>query len=274
MGSLLTAVYWAIPAAILYIAHYVLAPRLVESGRPYLIAYLVAYVSTMALFLVAALATYQLEGNPWSWDHFKARYRLQRLKGKDCLWALGVLVFIIVSYFGLAFTAGWLAHSPLFAPPPVFAPEFGPAGAAGREPGKFMGSPIIGSLGVAIIFLVGWFFNIFGEELWFRGYILPRHEQAMGGRAWIANGLMFTLNHIWQPWNLLMILPGVLFGAWVVQRQVNTWILILVHGLANAILLVVIVLNGFGVKLLETRKSAPRPYQDYNWGKSHHLTIL
>jgi len=27
MGPLLTAVYWAIQAAILYIAHYVLAPR-------------------------------------------------------------------------------------------------------------------------------------------------------------------------------------------------------------------------------------------------------
>jgi membrane protease YdiL (CAAX protease family) len=71
----------------------------------------------------------------------------------------------------------------------------------------------------------------------------------MDGRAWIANGLMFTLNHIWQHWNLLMILPGALFGVWVVQRRANTWILILVHGLANAILLVVIVFNGVGVKL-------------------------
>jgi membrane protease YdiL (CAAX protease family) len=249
MGPLLTAVYWAIPAAILYITHYVLAPRLVESGQPYLVAYLTAYVSTMALFLVAALVAYRLEGNAWRWENFKARYRMQQLKGKDWLWALGVLVFIILSYFGLAFTAGWLARSPLFAPHPVFAPEFGPAGAAGRAPGTFMGSSITGSLGVALVFMVGWFFNIFGEELWFRGYILPRQEQAMGGRAWIANGLMFTLNHIWQPWNLLMILPGALFGAWVVQRRANTWILILVHGLANAILLVVILLNGVGIKV-------------------------
>ncbi len=57
------------------------------------------------------------------------------------------------------------------------------------------------------------------------------------------------LNHIWQPWNLLMILPGALFGAWAVQRRGNTWILIVTHGLANAILLVVVLLNGMGVKV-------------------------
>jgi len=163
MGILLTTVYWAIPAAILYIAHYVLVPRHIEqSGQPYLVGYLAAYVSTMALFL---------------------------------------------------------------------------------------GTSITDSLGIALVFLLGWLFNIIGEELWFRGYILPRQEHAMGRHAWIANGLMFTLNHIWQPWNLLMILPGALLSAWVVQRSANTWILILVHGLANAILLVVIVLNGFGVKV-------------------------
>ena len=249
MGSLLSTAYWAIPAAILYIAHYVLAPRLVESGQPYLVAYLAAYVSTMALFLVAALAAYRLDDNPWRWEGFRERFRLNRMRWQDWLWALGILVFVIASYFGLAFTAGWLARNPLFAPHPVFAPEFGPAGAAGRVPGTFMGTPITGSLGIALVFLLGWLFNIIGEELWFRGYILPRQEHAMGRHAWIANGLMFTLNHIWQPWNLLMILPGALLGAWVVQRRGNTWILIVSHGLANAVLLVVVLLNGMGVKV-------------------------
>jgi membrane protease YdiL (CAAX protease family) len=110
-----------------------------------------------------------------------------------------------------------------------------------------MGMPLTGEWWVALVFFVGWLLNVFGEEFWFRGYILPRQELTMGSRAWIANGLMFGFNHIWQPWNLLLILPGALLGAYVVQRRSNTWILIVMHGLINLSLVVVVILNIAGI---------------------------
>ena len=168
---------------------------------------------------------------------------------QDWIWTLGIFGFVIISYFGLAFTSGWLAEWSFFGPHPVFPPEFGPEGAAACAPGTFMGITITGLGWVAVMYLFGGLFNIFGEELWFRGYILPRQEKVFSNRAWVANGLMFTLNHIWQPWNLLLILPGSLVGAFVVQRRKNTWILIISHGLANAILLILIILNAFGLIL-------------------------
>ena len=250
MGFLLTIVYWIVPAFILYIAHYVLVPLFIErTGQPYLVGYLIAWVSTMVFFFIAVLAAYRLEGNPFRFTTFAERCRLRRMSRQDWIWTLGILGFVIISYFGLAFTSRWLAQWSFLAPHPVFPPEFGPDGAAGRVPGTFMGMTITGLGWVALVYLFGWIFNIFGEEFWFRGFFLPRQEKAFGNSAWVANGLMFTLNHIWQPWNLLLILPGALVGAFVVQRRKNTWILIVSHGLANAILLVLIVLNAFGLVL-------------------------
>ena len=250
MGILPTIVYCAVPAAILYVSHYILVPMFIQrTGQPYLVGYLIAWFSTMVFFFIAALAAYRLEGNPIRLTTFTERYRLRRMSRKDWIWTLGIFGFVVISYFGLAFTAKWLSQWSFFAPHPIFPPEFGPEGAAARDPGIFMGTTITGLGWIAVVYLFGWLFNILGEELWFRGYILPKQEKAFGKHTWIANGLMFTLNHIWQPWNLLLILPGALFGAFVVQRRKNTWILIISHGLANAILLVLIILNAFGLAL-------------------------
>ncbi len=250
LGILPTIVYWAVPAAILYVSHYILVPIFIqETGQPYLVGYLIAWISTMIFFFIAALTAYLMEGNPVDPTVFAKRFRLGRMSRQDWAWTLGILVFMIVSYFGLAFTSRWLAQCSFLAPHPVFPPEFGPDGAAARAPGTFMGMTITGLGWVALAYLFGWIFNILGEEFWFRGYILPRQEMAFGNNAWVPNGLMFTLNHVWQPWNLLLLLPGALFGAFVVQRRKNTWILIISHGFANAILLILIVLNAFGLVL-------------------------
>jgi membrane protease YdiL (CAAX protease family) len=88
---------------------------------------------------------------------------------------------------------------------------------------------------------------VVGEEFWFRGYILPRQELTMGSRVWIANGLMFGFNHIWQPWNLLLIVPASLIGAWVVQRRRNTSILLAMHVVMNLTLVILVVLNVAGI---------------------------
>jgi len=234
LGVIPTIVYWAIPAVILYVSHYILVPVFIQrTGQPYLIGYLIAWVSTMLFFLIAAFSAYRLEGNPIQLASFMVRYRLRRMSQQDWIWTLGIFVFIVISYFGLAFTSGWLAQWSFFASHPVFPPEFGPEGAAARAPGTLMGMTITGLGWVAVVYLFGWLFNIFGEELWFRGYILPRQEKAFFKYAWVTNGLMFTFNHIWQPWNLLLILPGALVGAFVVQRRRNTWISIASHGLAG-----------------------------------------
>src|SRR5215218_10011228 len=55
----------------------------------------------------------------------------------------------------------------------------------------------------------GWFaliaalivFNtVLGEELLFRGYLLPRKNGQFGRREWLANGVLFAGCHLHMPW--------------------------------------------------------------------------
>jgi membrane protease YdiL (CAAX protease family) len=248
MGIKSTILYWAFPAALLTITHYVLVPAAVEnSGQPYLVAYLIAYTTTMGLFFLAAFVAFRVEGNKPTVRALAARYRLQRMGIHDWLWSIALFLLIGASVIGLGFTARWLARWTLFAPHPIFPAEFGPGGPNARPPGTFMGSEVMGTWWVTAVFFWGLLFNIVGEELWFRGYVLPRQEVAFGSKAWLANGLMFAFTHIWQPWNLFWIMLTSLVGAYVVQRRKNTWVLIVSHALANAMTLVVLILNAFGM---------------------------
>ena len=56
---------------------------------------------------------------------------------------------------------------------------------------------------------IGLVFNIFGEEIYYRGYLLSRMRGAFGKWDWVANGVLFTLKHVYQRW----LYPGILVGG-------------------------------------------------------------
>lgn len=242
-----TILYFLIPALTLYLTHYYFIPIYVErTGIPYFLGYLVSYVATMGMFFTAAMIAYRIEGNLISWQGFKSRFRLAKMKRGDFLWAVVMIILVLVTYFGLGFTGEWINSVPFLAPREAWPVEFGPGGSNNVNPGEFMGMPLEGAWLLVLVYFIGWFFNIFGEEFWFRGYILPRQELAFGKIAWLVNGLMFTLNHLWQPWILVAILPSSLLLAYVVQSRKNTWIGILQHGFVNLGLLLFLIGGAIG----------------------------
>ena len=243
-----TIIYGLIPAVSFYFIHYYLIPGYVErSGVPYFKGYLVGYVLTMTLFFAAALTAYHLEGNPWTWEALKARFRLRKLNKGVWWWILALITLVFLTYFGLGFTGNWVSTVPFFAPPDTWPPELGPGGPSRLVSGEFMGMSLKGQWWLVLVYFIGWFFNIFGEEFWFRGYILPRQELAFGKTAWLVNGLMFTFNHLWQPWILIAILPTSLLLAYIVQSRKNTWIGILEHGIVNLSLLFILIGGVIGI---------------------------
>jgi membrane protease YdiL (CAAX protease family) len=72
------------------------------------------------------------------------------------------------------------------------------------------------------------------EELYFRGYLLPRMAR-WGWLAPLSSLLLFSLYHFWIPWQnpsrLVALLPAVL----VVFRRRNVKLSILVHVLLNSL---------------------------------------
>jgi len=77
--------------------------------------------------------------------------------------------------------------------------------------------------------------NILGEELLWRGYVMPRQELVFGKSAWLVNAMLWLLFRwsIGLP-AMVMILPTTLVVPWIVQRRQNTWVGILIHGVFNA----------------------------------------
>jgi membrane protease YdiL (CAAX protease family) len=222
------------PAALIYLAIWVVAPAITAGfGQPFLVAYLICWGTTEVCFFVAALVAYRAEGNPLHWRSFVERYRLGRPRKSDILWSIVALALMLITNLGLAFTAQWLASIPAFSPHKAFPPELVPNALAHLVPGVFMGMPIKGAWWVLVVYLVGWVFNILGEEWWYRGFMLPRQELAHGRLGWLVNGLSFWILHIVWKWNLVALLPGSLVLSYVAQTRKTTWVGIIAHGVLN-----------------------------------------
>src|SRR5215207_5508235 len=80
-------------------------------------------------------------------------------------------------------------------PPPV-----------GRDLGEFLQSAVgqeffSGNWTWFALTLIMFLFNtVLGEELLFRGLLLPRMRGVFGRRDWLANGVLFALYHLHVPW--------------------------------------------------------------------------
>jgi uncharacterized protein len=71
--------------------------------------------------------------------------------------------------------------------------------------------------------------KIVAEELLFRGVLLPRMEGVFGRGSWVANGILFGLYHVHQPW----VIPNAVFAGFLytfpAYRYRSTWMSIIVH---------------------------------------------
>jgi membrane protease YdiL (CAAX protease family) len=236
---------FAVPSALAGVVVYGVMPILAARGLPIFFNYLITYATAPMLLLIAAsLVAVRMEGRELSWAALTNRFRLNRMGGRDWLWAIGLTVFMFLTAGLLAFTARWIATT--FPVPAYFPDELKPtaARAVGALPTTFMGLPLAGNWWIAAAMLASLVIATLGEELWWRGYILPRQELTHGRWTWVIHGFLWTLFHAFAPWNLIAILPGCLALSFVAQRRRNTWPGIVAHGLANGLLVMVIVVFG------------------------------
>ena len=77
------------------------------------------------------------------------------------------------------------------------------------------------------------FINPTVEELYFRGYLLPRLPVA-GGRAIPLFAALFSLQHYWQPWNWLLIFGLQLILTTLIVRLRCVRLGVVMHILANS----------------------------------------
>jgi membrane protease YdiL (CAAX protease family) len=83
---------------------------------------------------------------------------------------------------------------------------------------------------LALFVVLGIFNTILGEELLFRGILLPRMRGVFGKGDWLANGVLFGLYHLHQPWTIVpSMIDGSLCFALPSRRYRSAWMGIIVH---------------------------------------------
>ena len=89
----------------------------------------------------------------------------------------------------------------------------------------------------AIIAALIVFNTVLGEELLFRGFLLPRMNGVLGRWDWRANGVLFAVYHLHMPW----VIPTTLLDAFILaypsRRYRSALIGIAVHSAQSVLAL-------------------------------------
>ncbi|MDC6364748.1 MULTISPECIES: CPBP family intramembrane glutamic endopeptidase [Flavobacteriaceae] len=217
-----------------------LLPYLGGIGVNKLFLFLIMAVPHIIFFSVALIG-YRLEGNAWKWTDFRTRFRFKSIKGKMWLWAV---VFVLVD-IGLYLAVYKLAHPfvksvhDAFPPPEILHEIMG-------DGKTFIGYTTKGNWWLLFLHLFFYFFNVLGEEFLWRGYLFPKQELRHGKYTWVVHGLLWTMFHLFAPYNALMVLPGALFMSYVVQRTQNNTIFLISHAVLNGIPVIGLIINIIG----------------------------
>ena len=85
------------------------------------------------------------------------------------------------------------------------------------------------------------FNTVLGEELLFRGLLLPRMRGVFGKRDWVANGVLFAIYHLHQPWSIpTTLVDGIFLLAYPSRRFQSAWMGIIVHSKQSVVLITVV----------------------------------
>ncbi len=193
------------PAIAFFVVIYGIGPKFAGDDRPVSFWFvLFVMVVCNGLELAAGVAGLRRSGRP------VPLRRSPRRRGRWYVSAIAVLIVGFAAAAAVTPVHRLLAESTLLAPPSWWPAATDPTVPKSGIADAF---PDVNLSGNWLFFFayvtIGLFFNVIGEEVYYRAYLLPRMHGVFGRWAWVASSLLFTAKHIYQPWAL----PGVLVGA-------------------------------------------------------------
>ena len=226
---------WAAAAVPMGILAWLAVPWLRDQlgGRdPFIEALLICLNAGLLWVIALVLILVRREQGSLAWSHVRDALWLraprdtksQRVGGKVWLWALP---FVVLS--GL-----------------VNALPIDPTGPMPRDLPKLIDTDraahfFTGNWGwFAMVVAVALLAPI-AEELLFRGLLLPRMRAAFGKRDFVANGVLFTLYHVHQPWSMpATLIDGTINQAFATKRFRSTWMGLITHTAPSFVIIGVI----------------------------------
>jgi len=227
-------VIWFAAGAPMWLLGWVAYPAMSASLSPVDAGLLRMKLLTVGLvwqFVLAMIIVYREEGNirPGT---ISRRFWLNHPKSarsgetKKSLWWWLIPLILLAATLGIGLQSilvdVWTGIFPFFTEPEgydfsaMLTPEMRPQ--------------LVGAWGLFVLFFVSALFNTFlGEEFLFRGVLLPKMEGVFRKWDWVANGVLFSLYHLHQPWGILATLPADLIFAYSGKRFRSNWFPIILH---------------------------------------------
>jgi len=224
MGLGTSLVLFGIPAIVFIIVTRIVMPyfKATFSVHPLLVWFTLGGLFLFVPLFVLSIVLYKMDRYDLTMTAFTTRFRLTKLDRQDWFWIISSLC-IIFALMGLIVFAWKLVSSQFGIAPLDTSPSF-----LEFEPLRGVETLLL------LIWLPFFFFNIVGEELMWRGYILPRQELAFGKFAWLINALLWTIFHLFFGFQMLILLvPSLFIIPYVVYRRQKTLVGIVIHALLN-----------------------------------------
>jgi uncharacterized protein len=224
-----------IPGALMTAAFVALAPLVATTGFPPIAALLVAIVFVLVPFELGVV----LWAGRGERGVLGAVTYKQPLPGRTWLWLVPALVLLAFVGFGvhqviepglISRFFGWL--------PGWFVKPIDPDHVREYATSAWV-------VTIAAFFAINGLLGPIVEELYFRGFLLPRMER-LGRWAALVNVSLFSLYHLWSPWQLVARILGFGPTVYAVRRTRNVYVGMVVHCGLNtlAVLLVAMMVAG------------------------------
>jgi len=204
-----------------------------EAGIPGTTRILLMTVGLIWQFVIV-LVLVRREAGRLSWWSLRDRLWLQtprhprtgQADRRMWLWLVPLVILYVIEAFaiGPVLQRAWISVFPFLAEPPQFSFS------------QLIDVPenralLEGAWWFYGLFLVLAIFNtVLGEELLFRGALLPRMRGSFGNWDWLANGVLFGFYHLHQPWGILGgVVSGALLFALPTRLFQSAWMSIAIH---------------------------------------------
>jgi membrane protease YdiL (CAAX protease family) len=222
----LTPLKWAdylwlygVPTLLNFLACQLAIPYLqANSTLPIEVIYFISVggIALAPMFFLALIAA-KRESRKGTLNSILKRMRIKKMNGRDWLWTVGTFVVLCATSFVIA---------------KVIMPQMG----IDATPFFFKNMPLDADhMWILYVWPAFFFFNIFGEEFLWRGYIQPRQELQLGRWTWLVHGLYWAAWHLPMGLDLIFAATPIFFILpAVVQLRQNTTIAIVVHAVFGA----------------------------------------
>jgi len=208
-----------IPGALITVFFFLTAPAIIHAGYPPLMSLFLAILLILIPFELGFLA--------YQGKKLNGRYSLDGVvlfRERIPTWQCVSLIAALVAWSGLAF-------GPLTAIDNFFVQGMDNWLPSWSLPEHLIGDPDQYSrsafaLTAFLGFLLNGFAGPFVEELYFRGYLLPRIPSSTQW-APLINALLFSLYHLFSPWQnvtrIAAFIPFVYVVAWKRNIHIGIW---------------------------------------------------